>query len=95
MRLCIPELKTSARFPRLDTILMIEKFIQVHDGEFKRKQLWEKLPKKMMYQTFVLTINYLLFSKKISIDREGKIGWIFFPEKQGEHIKMQHLFWKE
>lgn len=68
------------RFPRLDTILMVEKFIRAHDGEFGKKALWEKLPRKMMYQTFCVIIDYLLYSGKISIDKEGKMGWIYNPE---------------
>ncbi len=68
------------RYPRLDTVLMVEKFIKEHDGEFKKRKLWESLPKKMMYQTFCVVIDYLLYSGKISIDKEGKVGWIYYPE---------------
>ena len=68
------------RYPRLDTMLMLEEFIKEHDGEFKKRKLWESLPKKMMYQTFCVIIDYLLYSRKISIDSEGKIGWIYYPE---------------
>jgi len=82
------------RYPRLDTMLMVERFIQKHDGEFKKKQLWEKLPKRMMYQTFCVVIDYLLYSSKISVDAEGKIGWIYYPEKVVQDLKFKHLFWK-
>lgn len=68
------------RYPRLDTVLMVEKFIKDHDGEFKKRKLWESLPKKMMYQTFCVIIDYLLYSGKISIDTEDKIGWIYYPQ---------------
>ena len=68
------------RYPRLDTVLMVEDFIKKHDGEFKKRKLWESLPKKMMYQTFCVVIDYLVYSSKISIDSEGKIGWIYYPE---------------
>jgi phage pi2 protein 07 len=68
------------RYPRLDTMLMVEEFIKENDGEFKKRKLWESLPKKMMYQTFCVIIDYLLYSRKISIDAEGKIGWIYYPE---------------
>ena len=68
------------RSPRLDTILMVEKAIRKYDGHFKKKQLWMKLPKKMMYQTYSTIIKYLFDSRKISIDSEGKIGWIYYPE---------------
>lgn len=80
------------RYPRLDTVLMVEKVIRDHDGEFKKKGLWENLPKKMMYQTFCVIIDYLLYSRKISIDSEGKIGWIYYPESVDERIKNKHLF---
>jgi len=84
----------SARYPRLDTILMIENFIKKNDGEYKKKQLWENLPKKMMYQTFSIAIDYLIVSGKISVDAEGKIGWIFYPREAEKRLKKAHLFWK-
>ena len=83
------------RFPRLDTVLMVESTIQEYDGEFKKKALWENLPKGMMYQTFCVIIDYLLYSRKISIDSEGKIGWIYYPGKADEHIKNKELFWRK
>ena len=52
--------KEILRFPRLDTILMVEKFIKENDGEFKKRELWENLPKGMMYQTFCVVFDYLL-----------------------------------
>ena len=70
----------SVRYPRLDTVLMVEAFIKEHDGEFRRSELWRLLPKRMMYQTFKVTIDYLLGSRKISIDAQGKVGWIYYPE---------------
>lgn len=68
------------RYPRLDTVLMVEEFVKKHDGEFKKRKLWESLPKKMMYQTFCVIIDYLLYSGKISLDKEGKMGWIYYPK---------------
>jgi len=82
-------------YPRLDTVLMVEDFIRRHDGEYTKKKIWEKLPKKTMYQTFCLIIDYLLFSRKISIDAEGKIGWIYYPERSKKHIKNKGLFWRK
>ena len=83
------------RYPRLDTVLMVETAIRKYDGEFKKRALWENLPKKMMYQTYCVIIDYLLYSGKISIDAEGKIGWIFYPEKVKEHLKNKSLFWNK
>lgn len=79
------------RYPRLDTVLMVEEFIKKHDGEFKKRKLWESLPKKMMYQTFCVIIDYLLYSGKISIDKEDKIGWIYNPELARKYAPMKNL----
>lgn len=68
------------RYPRLDTVLMVEKFIKEHSGEFKKRKLWESLPKKMMYQTYCTAFDYLLDSTKIAVDKQGRIGWIYNPK---------------
>jgi len=89
------EIKQILRYPRLDTVLMVEKSIKKLDGEFKKRALWENLPKKMMYQTFCVVIDYLLYSRKISIDSEGKIGWIHYPKNNDKNIKNKDLFWSK
>jgi tryptophanase len=66
--------------PKLDTIKMVENFIREHSGEYKKRALWEHLPKKMMYQTYDVTIKYLMDSGKIAIDKDNKICWIWNPE---------------
>jgi len=73
---------------------MVEETIRKHDGEFMRKKLWENLPKKTMYQTFKVIIDYLLYSRKISIDSEGKVGWIFYPDSAKKRQKKQNLSWR-
>ena len=59
---------------------MVESFIKEHSGEYKKRALWENLPKKMMYQTYSVIIAYLLDSGKIAADKEGKICWIYNPQ---------------
>jgi hypothetical protein len=66
-------------YPRLDTVLMVEEFIREHSGEFSKTQLWRQLPKGTMYQTYLLILDYLSKSSKISFDGEGKVGWIYNP----------------
>ena len=68
--------KKILRYPRLDTIIMVEKAIQKYDGEFTKHQLWRKLPKQMMYQTFCLVLDYLMQSYKIFIDADGIVGTV-------------------
>lgn len=66
-------------YPQLDTVLMVEEFIRKHSGEYKKRSLWENLPRKMMYQTFCVIFSYLASSNKIAVDKEGKIAWIWNP----------------
>jgi hypothetical protein len=66
--------KNILHYPQLDTVLMVEEFIRKNSGEFKKKSLWESLPKKMMYQTYCVIIDYLIDSGKIAMDKEGKIA---------------------
>ena len=87
----MPRKENILRYPRLDTVLMVEDFIKEHDGNFKKKKLWELLPKKMMYQTYDLIIRYLMQSRKVSIDNEGKVGWMYYPEKTEEYYIKKEL----
>ena len=70
----------SAHSPTLDTIKMVEDFIREHSGEYRRRALWERLPRKVMYQTFKTIIEYLQESNKIAIDARGKVCWIHDPD---------------
>jgi len=87
--------KTILHYPQLDTVLMVEEFIRENSGEYKKRSLWENLPRKMMYQTFCVIFDYLLDSNKIALDREGHIAWIWDPEMVKKYLKQKHLFWSE
>lgn len=79
--------------PTLETVLMIEKTAEKYSGEVGKYQLWKKLPRKVMYQTFLTVLDYLIQSNKIIIDKDGRIIWIWDPEgirrilKRGVAIK--------
>lgn len=81
-------------YPRLDSVLMVEKLIYDTSGTYTKKHLWDRLPKKMMYQTFSVIIDYLLYSNKIAVDREGKICWIWNPKLVKKYLKRKDLEWK-
>jgi len=68
------------RSPRLETVVMVEKFIKEHNGDFKKTELFNKLPKKIMWGTFNVILKYLWDSNKIGIDRQGYIVHIWNPE---------------
>lgn len=70
---------------------MVEEYIREHSGEYKKKSLWENLPKKMMYQTYCVIFNYLLDSGKIAKDKEGKIAWIWNPELVKKYLSNPNL----
>jgi hypothetical protein len=68
-------------YPKLDSILMVEKQIQDCKEYPTRMELWRSLPKQMQYQTFKLILEYLESSNKIIFD-ENKIVWIFVNNKK-------------
>jgi len=82
-------------YPQLDTILMVEDFIRENSGEFKKKSLWENLPRKMIYQTFCVIFDYLLESGKIAQDSEGWVVWIWNPELVRKYLNKPHLRWRK
>jgi len=65
--------------PTLSSVLMVEETIQKYSQECGKYQLWKKLPNKMMYQTYLVILDYLLASNKIIIDKEGCIIWTYNP----------------
>ncbi|MEM5815735.1 MAG: hypothetical protein QXL14_01675 [Candidatus Aenigmatarchaeota archaeon] len=73
-------------YPRLDTVLMVEEAIKKAKEYPSKRQLWLSLPKKIMYQTFNLILEYLEESGKIVI-KGGKIIWIWNPDLVEKYLK--------
>jgi hypothetical protein len=73
-------------YPQLDTVMMVEEFIKKNSGEYKKRKLWESLPRKMMYQTYCVIINYLENSGKIAFDKKGTVGYIWNPNLVRKYI---------
>ncbi len=67
------------RSPTLDTVMMVERVIEENSGEYNRTELWKNLPKQVMWQTFLVILDYLENINKIAFDREGKIAYIWNP----------------
>lgn len=68
-------------YPRLDSILMVEKTIQNSKDYLTKMELWKSLPKQMQYQTFKLILDYLERSNKIMFE-DDKIIWVFANNKK-------------
>ncbi len=75
----------------LEELLLVEKTIKKYDGEYKKTKLWQKISKKISYTKFKIIIDYLFENNKISIDSEGKIGWIYYPELTKKYLKKTSL----
>jgi len=71
--------KEVLRYPKLDTVLMIEEYIEKAKGDKTARQVWQSLPKKVMWQTFMTTLDYLEYSGKIIIDKDKCLVWIWDP----------------
>ena len=74
------EQSTILHSPTLESVIMVERAIQKFSQECGKYQLWRKLPKKMMYQTFQVILDYLQESGKILIDKDGCIIWTHDPD---------------
>jgi hypothetical protein len=68
------------RNPRLETINAVEKFIKEHSGEYRKTELFNKLPKKIMWGTFNVILQYLWEGNKIGIDKNDYVVYIWNPE---------------
>ena len=68
------------RSPTLDTVLMIERAIEKYSGEFNRTELCKNLPRKVMWQTYIIVLDYLESINKIGFDRDGVIVYLWNPK---------------
>ncbi|MBI5224444.1 hypothetical protein HY989_01085 [Candidatus Micrarchaeota archaeon] len=69
-----------SRYPRLDTVLMVEKTLFKFRSEKTVMQVWKLLPKKVMWRTYLTILDYLAFSGKILIAKDRRIVWIWNPK---------------
>lgn len=84
---------TFARSPTLQTVLMVEAFIEKKNGEYKKTELFRKLPHKVMWQTFQVIMDYLESIHKIAYDKSGYVVYIWNPTlfekmKEGPEINV-------
>src|SRR5213594_257224 len=72
------------QYPRQE-IAAVEKFIQEHDGQFTKPELWSQLSEKIAHQTFDFVIGFLLYRQKIAADELGKIHWILSSKPKNRY----------
>ena len=68
------------RFPRLDTVLMVEKALYKHKSDKTITQIWKLLPKKVMWSTYTTILDYLEYSGKLFVEKDKTITWIWNPK---------------
>ncbi len=79
------------RAPQLDTVIMVEEFIEEHSGEYTQIELFKNLPKKMLWKTFKIILVYLENTNKIVMNKDGTITWIWNPELVEKYLKKKNL----
>lgn len=87
------ERNSIARSPTLQTVLMVEKFIETNSGEFKKTELFNNLPKKMMWQTFQVIMEYLESTLKIVYDSGSYVVYIWNPALVKKYRGRKDLEW--
>ena len=79
------------RSPTLETVKMVEKTIGLYSGEFKKTPLWQMLPRKVMWPTYLVILNYLEETNRIIISDNGIITYIWNPELAKQYLLRMHL----
>lgn len=82
-----------ARSPTLQTVLMVEKFIEKESGEYTKTQLFRNLPKQVMWQTFQVIMEYLENTGKIAYDKKGYVVYIWNPRLVEKFRDRKDLEW--
>ena len=77
--------------PRLDTVLMVEEFIEEFSGEYNQIELFKNLPKKMVWRTFKIILTYLENLNKIVVNKDGTITWIWNPKLVEKYLRDKNL----
>ncbi|VVC01331.1 Uncharacterised protein [uncultured archaeon] len=67
------------RYPRLDTVLMVEKAVHAAKSDLTAGQIWKKLPKKVLWTTYITILDYLEYSGKIQVEKDKTITWLYNP----------------
>jgi len=79
-------LGSASHSPTLDSILMVERAIKQSNIPPAKVQLWRSLPKRMMYQTFQIILQYLEASNKIMFDGRRRIVWVAVDSPKLEEL---------
>ena len=80
-----------ARSPTLETVMMIEKTIKENSGELNKTELWKKLPRKVMWQTYSFVLDYLQEINKIGVAKNRILVYIWNPKIAKKYMSMKNI----
>jgi len=83
------EIINATRSPTLDTVLMVEKTIEKYSGEYNRTEIWKRLPRKVMWQTYLIILGYLENINKIGIAGDGILIYLWNPKLAKKYMNMK------
>lgn len=75
------------RSPTLDTVKMVESTIKEFSGEFKKTEIWNRLPRKVMWSTFSVVLDYLEEFNRIVLGGDGVITYIWDANGVEKYLK--------
>ena len=78
----------------MQTVLMVEEFIKDNSMFYTRREIFSNLPKKMLWGTFRIIIDYLEETLKIMVDDDGIVSYIWNPELAKRLRKRNDLKWR-
>jgi len=67
------------RYPRLDTVLMVEQALYENRSGSTITEIWKLLPKKAMWTTYTTILDYLEYSGKIHVEKDKTVTWLWNP----------------
>jgi len=68
-----------SRYPRLDTLLMVEQELYKQRSDKSVTDIWKDLPKKVMWSTYTTILDYLEYSGKIHVEDDKTVTWLWNP----------------
>lgn len=82
------QIQVTKHSPTLNTIIMVEIVLKDANELISIAELKRRLPRKIMHQTLLEIVDYLLMSGKIIIGTKG-ILWIYTPRKELDFLVSQ------
>lgn len=79
--------------PTLQTVLMVEKTIKAHSGEYSLHTLWKALPRRISLSVLTVIVDYLQSVHKVTCDDQGLWVYIWNPELVDQYKHRRELTW--